>query len=241
MRILHSSGSFTLGLFICIGLLGASLLAGQALRNFKAADRSVTVKGLAEREVAADLVIWPVSFTETGNDLSALYLAINNKQETILRFLTDNRISTKEISTNPPDLTDFHAQKYSNNQQKREFRYLARATLTVRSEDVDQVRQLMAKSAELIKQDIVLSGEEYQTRPEYLFTSLNVIKPEMIQEATEDARRAAEQFARDSGSEVGSIKNARQGFFAVRDRDRNTPYRKVIRVVTTVDYFLKDS
>ncbi len=240
MRQSSTAGSFILGLLLCIGLLGASLIAGKALLNFKAADRYVTVKGLAEREIDADLVIWPVSFAETGNDLQNLYHQIHGKQDTVIRFLVDNGIKTTAISTNPPDITDFQARKYNNNNDKRPFRYLARATLTVRSNDVDLVRSLMGKSTELIKQGIVLSGDDYQIRPEYLYTALNTIKPDMIREATEDARRAAEQFARDSGSRVGAIKNARQGFFSVRDRDRNTSYRKVIRVVTSVDYFLKD-
>jgi hypothetical protein len=98
----------------------------------------------------------------------------------------------------------------------------------------------MGRAAELVRQGIVLASDDYENRPEYLFTGLNSIKPAMIEEATKNARLAAEKFARDSGSRVGSIRNARQGLFTITDRDRNTPYRKIVRVVTTIDYFLLD-
>jgi hypothetical protein len=235
-----SGGLFFLGFFLCLGIILASWLVSRAVYSIKAADRYVTVKGLAEREVDADLVIWPVSFTETGNDLLALYQDINGKQQEIMAFLEENGISREQISVNPPEVNDFEAQKYDRGGARRENRYLAQSVLTVRSSDLARIRAVMARSADLVRKGIVLTGDEYQNRPEYLFTGLNDIKPAMIEQATRNARLAAEQFARDSGSSVGTIRTARQGLFTVADRDRNTPYRKVVRVVTTVDYFLLD-
>lgn len=233
-----SGGLFFLGLFLCLGLIVSGWLLSRAVYSIKAADRYVTVKGLAEREVDADLIIWPVSFTETGNDLSELYERINSKQQAIQSFLTESGITQGEISTNPPVVTDFEARKFDSGNRKREYRYLAQTTLTVRSTDLALVRSIMGRSSELVKQGIVLASDDYQNQPEYLYVGLNSIKPAMIEKATKNARLAAEQFARDSESSVGSIRNARQGLFTITDRDRNTPYRKIVRVVTTVDYFL---
>lgn len=235
------TSSLILGICIAIGLIGAAFLGGQSLLAFKAAERSVTVKGLAEREVAANLVIWPLSFAEAGDALPALYQAIQEKQTAVTTFLTTNGIAHEAITTNPPDITDVQARKFSPAQQQQRYRYLAQATLTVRSEDVDLIRELMAKSSELIRQGVPITGDGYQSRPEFLFTALNTIKPDMIREATKNARQAAEQFARDSGSRVGKIISARQGIFTIVDRDRNTPYRKIVRVVTTMHYQLTDS
>lgn len=235
-----AGGLFFLGFFLCLGLITSSWLLSKAVYSIKAADRYVTVKGLAEREVDSDLVIWPVSFIETGNDLAVLHEQINRKQQAVEQFLTKSGITPAEISTNPPVVTDLEARKYDTGNRKREFRYLAQATLTVRSTDLPLVRSIMERSTDLVKQGIVLASDDYQNRPDYLFTGLNSIKPAMIEQATKNARLAAEQFARDSGSRVGSIRKARQGLFTITDRDRNTPYRKIIRVVTTVDYFLQD-
>lgn len=241
MQEKKTSGSLLfLGLFLCLGLVLSSWLLSKAVYSIKAADCYVTVKGLAEKEVDADLVIWPVSFTEAGNDLAVLYERINSKQQAIQLFLTESGVTPDEISTNPPVVTDFEARKFDTGNRKREYRYLVQATLTVRSTDLALVRSIMGRSSELVKQGIVLASDDYQNRPEYLFTGLNSIKPAMIEKATKNARLAAEQFARDSGSRVGSIRNARQGLFTITDRDRNTPYRKIVRVVTTVDYFLLD-
>jgi hypothetical protein len=233
-----SGGLFILGLFLCLGLIISGWLLSRAVYSIKAADRYVTVKGLAEREVDADLVIWPVSFTETGNDLAELHERINSKQQAIQLFLTESGITQGEISTNPPVVTDFEARKFDSGNRKREYRYLTQTTLTVRSTDLALVRSIMGRSSELVKQGVVLASDDYQNQPEYLYIGLNSIKPAMIEKATKNARLAAEQFARDSESRVGSIRNARQGLFTITDRDRNTPYRKIVRVVTTVDYFL---
>ena len=165
---------------------------------------------------------------------------VNTKLQAVKFFLTESGIKQEELSFNPPVVTDFEARKFDSGTGKREYRYLAQTTLTVRSTDLALVRSIMGRSTELVKQGIVLASDDYQYQPEYLFTGLNMIKPAMIEQATKNARLAAEQFARDSGSRVGSIRNASQGLFSINDRDRNTPYRKIVRVVTTVDYFLLD-
>ena len=205
-----SGGLFFLGFFLCLGIIVSGWLLSKAVYTLKAADRYVTVKGLAEREVDADLVIWPVSFTETGNDLAVLYETISGKQKAVQEFLTGNGIGNEEISVNPPVVTDFKARMYDSGNEKREYRYLSQATLTVRTTDVAKARSIMGRSDELVKQGIVLSSDDYQNQPEYLYTGLNSIKPAMIEEATKNARAVAEKFAADSNSALGKIRSARQ-------------------------------
>ncbi len=98
----------------------------------------------------------------------------------------------------------------------------------------------MEKSAELVGKGIVIAAQNWDTPTEFLFTSLNQIKPDMIDTATKNAREAAEKFAQDSDSRVGKIRRASQGYFSISERDRNSPDKRVVRVVTTVDYFLVD-
>jgi hypothetical protein len=135
---------------------------------------------------------------------------------------------------------DFHAHKYSYGKEKRPLRYRVEATILVRTGNVPLIKKLMEKSTELINEGIVIIQADYQRSTEFLFTGLNAIKPAMIEEATKNARQAAEKFAKDSGSTVGKIRNARQGLFTITNRDKNSPDRKKVRVVTTVEYFLVD-
>ena len=123
--------------------------------------------------------------------------------------------------------------------QGRIERYVARSTVTVRTSRIDAVRSAMERTGQLVKQGVALI-RDYESTTEYLYTSLDEIKPEMIQQATRDARRAAQQFAEDSGSRVGGIRNAQQGYFSITDRDAFSPQFKKVRVVTTVQYFLED-
>ena len=117
---------------------------------------------------------------------------------------------------------------------------MASQAVTVYSERVEDVREVMRNAGELGKKGVIISGGDYSLRTEYLFTRLNEIKPEMIEAATKEARKVAEKFAEDSNSELGKIKTASQGLFSISDRDRNNPHIKNVRVVSTIEYYLSD-
>jgi hypothetical protein len=228
-----------LGLFIFLGLTSLGYMLGNSAIKFKEYERTVTVKGLSEREIGADIVIWPIQFTATGNNLEELYEAINGNTIKISEFLAGKGVAKKEISFTTPSITDKSAQQYGN-QARAEFRYTAMQTVTVYSHDIDSVRKVMGELSELGKQGIVFTGGNYQSQTEYLFTRLNEIKPEMIEEATRKAREVAEKFAVDSKSTLGKIRKATQGQFSINARDKNNPHIKKVRVVSTVEYYLSD-
>lgn len=234
-----NAAAFILGLFIFIGLSALGYLLGTAAIESKQYERSVTVKGLSEREYNAGIVIWPIQFTVTGNDLETLYNAIEQNTSKIKLFLVSNGVNSQEVTSGYPAITDKSAQQYGNN-TKAEFRYTALQTVTVYSENIEAVRTVMSKLSGLGKQGIVFTGGNYQSQIEYTFTRLNEIKPQMIEEATRKAREVAEKFASDSQSKLGKIKRASQGQFSIIDRDKNNPHIKKVRVVTTVEYYLSD-
>jgi uncharacterized protein len=231
--------SSILGLCIGIGVAIAGISMGNALYNSRIGDRSVSVRGLAEREVDADLVIWPLVFKEAGNDLAQLQRTVDTKREVIARFLESAGFKRSEISYSATMINDTQAELYGNPQSQARFRYVAQATVTLLSGDVAAVKKTIEQSGQLVAQGIALTGN-WESRPQYSFTGLNEIKPEMIEAATKSAREAAEKFATDSGSKVGKIKSASQGLFEITDRDMNSPDRKRVRVVTRVDYYLVD-
>ncbi|MCH5328039.1 MAG: SIMPL domain-containing protein [Coprobacter sp.] len=223
---------------IAVGLYLSGWALGHAIIEVKNRDRVVSVKGLAEREMPADMVIWPLTYKEIGDDLVSIYTTVNRKNETIISFLKKNGITDSEITVSAPQIIDMEAERYSSSRSP--YRYNVTSVVTVTSGQVDKVRELMYEQTDLLKQGIAISVGEYQYRPQFMFTRLNDIKPEMIEEATKNARNAADKFAEDSDSRLGKIKKAYQGQFSIDDRDANTPYIKKIRIVTTVDYYLKD-
>jgi hypothetical protein len=228
-----------LGVFILLGLSSLGYLLGNAAIKFKEYERTVTVKGLAEREYPADIVIWPVQFTEANNDLGGLYNSIESSTNKIKTFLEKQGIQPSEISLSSPAITDKSAQQYGNS-APAEFRYTAVQTVTVYSKNIEAVRSVMSSLAQLGKQGIAFTGGNYQSKTEYIFTRLNDIKPEMIEEATTKAREVALKFSEDSRSKLGKIKRASQGQFSINARDKNNPHIKRIRVVSTVEYYLSD-
>ena len=233
------AGASVLGLFLFLGLAALGYLLGAAAIEFKEYERTVTVKGLSEREYQADIVIWPLQFTAASNDLGEMYRSIDDSTRRIRAFLEQAGIGSDEITVSSPAITDKSAQQYGN-QGRAEFRYTATQTVTVYSSDIGLVRQVMQRVSDLGKQGIVFTGGNYQAQTEYLFMRLNEIKPEMIEEATRKAREVAEKFAADSKSALGKIKAASQGQFTISDRDKNNPHIKKIRVVSTVAYYLSD-
>lgn len=216
-------------------LMGAFIFAG--INRFASRDRVVSVRGLAEREVKADHVIWPIVYKTTGDDLQAIYAHINAADKQIADYLKRNGVKAEEISVGAPQIVDLQAERYGGNNGPRD-RYNVTCVTTVSSAQVDLVRDLIPRMGELLKEGIAISAGDYEYRVQYEFTSLNKIKPQMIEEATRNAREAAQKFAKDSESELGKIKSATQGLFSIDNRDQYTPHIKRVRVVTSVDYFL---
>jgi uncharacterized protein len=228
------------GIAIGLGICVAGLSMSHALFEARASARSVSVKGLAEREVGADLVVWPLTFEVTGNDLNDLQTQVEAKRQTIREYLRAAGFEEAEISQSAPRIRDTQSEMQYGQGTPPKYRYVAQATLTLRTNKVSVVTAAIEKAGDLIGKGIVLVGENYGRTTEFLFTGLNDIKPAMIEEATKNARKAAEQFAKDSGSKVGKIRSASQGLFTITDRDTNSPDRKNVRVVTTVEYYLSD-
>lgn len=222
------------GLGCCL-VVGA-LLLGNAIRASRADDRVVSVKGLCEREVKADKVICPFAYKEGGDNLQQLYRTIEDKNGVIIEFLKDAGISEEEITIAAPKVVDTRTE-WSGSQNR--YAYIVTSVVTVCTDKVDEIIALQSRQGELLQRGIATAASwEYQTV--YSFTKLNEIKPAMIETATKNARETAEKFAADSDSKLGKIKRATQGQFSITDRDSNTPYMKNVRVVTSVDYYLKD-
>ena len=219
---LVAAGIFFLGVFIKSGI-----------DNMAFRDRQVTVKGLAEREVEANRVTWPIQFSVAGNDLLSLYDQVTRYNEKIVTFLTTNGIDKNEISINPPDTYNATTNQYSSGNFK--YNYSLTCNVTVTTSKVAKVRELLDRQAELLKEGIPYSNSYIN----YEYTALNDIKPTMIAEATKNARHAAARFAEDSGSKVGKMKTASQGQFSIEDQSA-TPFLKKVRVVTTIVYYLED-
>lgn len=230
-----------LGLLLAVGLI-AGLVGGgryivQAAEIWQQSGRSVTVRGLAERQVPADLALWPLNYTVEANSLSDLQERLERDRQRVADFLTAAGFDATHISVTAPRVTDQHQHVYGD--RRPDHRYRAEATVLLRTADVAGVREAVPRVSELVRAGVLLSPT-YEYRTEFLFTGLEDIKPEMIADATADARRAAQQFAEDSGSRVGAIVRATQGYFSIEDLDSYTPEIKRVRVVTTIDYALQD-
>ena len=236
-----SGKSVAAAAILAAGIVIAGWLLYRGVVHFKDSDRVVSVKGLSEKEVKADRVIWPLVYKLAGNDVASLYNTIENNNSKIVSFLVSNGIAEDEITVSPTEVVDMDAERYVS--QGVKYRFNVTSVLTVSTDKVDLVVDLMSRQGDLLRQGIAVgSGDDYRYRTQFLYTSqsLNEIKPVMIEEATRNARIAAEKFARDSESRLGKIKRANQGQFSISDRDANTPYIKTVRVVTSVDYLLKD-
>lgn len=224
-------------LLIAVGIAVSGLCIKSGMESFAAKERVVSVRGLAEREVKANKVTWPIQFKVVGDELNAVYNSIQKNNAAIIDFLKQNGVKDDEISVNAPDLTDMEAERYVNNIR---YRYNVSQVIVVVSNDVDKISNLIMRQTELLKQGVAIAASDYQYKVSYEFTELNSIKPEMIAEATKAARIAGEQFAKDSDSELGKIKKATQGQFSIENRDENTPYIKKVRVVSYVEFFIED-
>lgn len=225
--LLIAAGIFFLGLFIKAGF-----------DNFSYRDRVVTVRGLAEKEVTANKVTWPVVYKEVGNDLQQIYNRITENNKVVMNFLTSNGIQADEILVQAPTIVDLQAERYGSND--RPYRYNVTSVIVVTSSNIDKVNELIKRQTDLLKDGVAVVSGDYQYNTIYEYTNLNEIKPAMIAEATEAAREAADKFAADSHSRLGKIKTASQGQFSIEDRDPYTPYLKKVRVVSTIVFYLED-
>lgn len=219
---------------IAAGLSLSGYFVKSGIDNFSNRDREVTVRGLAERIVEADFVTWPINYSIAGNELPDLYNRMQANNIIIVKFLKDNGITEDEISVNPPSMYDAVSNRYYGD--RAQYKYTLSNSITVSTTQVEKVRELLSRQSELFKQGVAVDNGYVR----YQFTGLNDIKPEMIAEATRNARVAADQFANDSQSRVGKIKTASQGTFSISDSDDTTPQRKLVRVVSTIVYALED-
>ena len=231
-------GKFYSGLCIMAGLVILGIMIPTAVVKYRSFDRIVNVKGLCEKEVKADKVIWPIVYKVMSNDIQSIYAQTDASNAVIVDFLMAGGVSKDEIAVSVPEISDKLANEYGDN--NRAFRYIAKNVVTVCTSDVDKVLALMASQADLLKKDVVAAGNDWENPVEFKYEGLNGIKPQMIEEATQNARETADKFAKDSDSSLGKIKTANQGTFTIEDRDSNTPYIKRVRVVTSVTYYLNN-
>ena len=225
-------------LILALGIIVLGDSVNSGLKSLAGKDRKVVVKGLAEKEVEADKVTWPIVSKEIGNDLPELYQTINNTTGTIRKFLLQNGLKADEISVNAPVVIDLNAERYGEN--RNPYRYNITSIISVTSSNVKLVRSIIARQGELLKKGVAIVDGGYENPVKYEFVAFRQMKPKMMQEAIENAEQTATQFAENSKSQIDKIMNADQGQFSIEDRDSNTPYIKKVRVVTTVTYSLKD-
>jgi hypothetical protein len=226
-----------LGISLVIGLTIFGAEMNRAVKTGREFDRYLTVKGLSERDAKADLAIWPIRFSVAAEELVALKSAMESNRSLVLTFLKESGITSNEITQGLPEITDREDERIQLNRPAL-ARYRAVVTLVVRSSNVDVIKKAIQGVDSLLQKGVTLGGNDAGGQPQFIFNSLNGVKPDMIREATANARAAAEKFAQDSHSEVGRIRKAAQGVVEIEDRDAASPEWKVLRVVTTVDFFL---
>ena len=230
MTLMIATAFIVMGNFIKDGLI-----------QIKSADRFVTVKGLSERDVKADLALWPIQFKVADDDLSKAQAELTLETNLITSFLITHGIKESEVTISQVVINDAHAQQYRQNNVGT--RFTIDKTILVRTNDVDAVEKASQAVGDLIAKGVLIG---YNALPQYSYTKLNDVKPEMIAAATQNARHAAQQFANDSGATVGAIRSATQGYFSINARDvvsgvpSTAALYKKVRVVSTVEYYLND-
>jgi hypothetical protein len=231
-------------IILAIGIAIAGLLIGGGFAKSRE-DRYVTVKGISERDVSADLAIWPLRIVAADNDLARANATVQKSLTTIRDFLASNQVDISQLQLQDFSVTDAQTNQFSGNNTAG-ARFVIKQTVVVRSTRPDLIRAASQKVSDLVSNGVVLSsgGEYGNGGPTFVFTGLNKLKPQMIGEATARARESAEQFARDSHSSIGGIRRASQGVFEILPRDQAegiteaSQIMKTVRVVTTIDYAL---
>ncbi len=233
---MKNSASLIIAIGIFLGLTSLGCYIQESILGVNAAQRSVVVKGLAEKKVLADSVVWPIVFRTNASTLDELDASIASSHATILEFLAKNGISTDEISVLAPVIEDKNL--YSSESNKPIYNFSALSTISINSNKVALIADLSQSIASLVKTGLALDSQ--YARVVYSFTQLNDIKPQMIEDATKNARDVAEKFAKDSKSDLGKIKKANQGLFSVTTPNSYQPEMMLVRVVSTVEYYLID-
>ena len=231
-------GKFFCGLSVMVGLIVIGIMIPVAVNEYRSFDRTVNVKGLCEKEVEADKVIWPITYKVMSNDVQSVYDMTDKNNALVLEFLKSGGLSDEEITVSVPAISDKLANEYGDN--NRAFRYIATNVVTVCTDKVDAVLSLLSRQSELLRKGVVISGNSWENPLEFKYEALNALKPSMVEEAARNAREVAQKCASDSGSRLGKIKTASQGVFSIENRDSNTPNIKKVRVVTSVTYYLKN-
>ena len=234
---MNNSRPWVLGLCFIVGMTIFAVVTGHTIRSVKRMEEFVTVKGLSEREVSADLAIWQVSFSVSATSLPELQKLMLEGRTSVIQFLKEGGFEQSEISNTPPQI-NITQPTGDQDAEKHPTRYQAEITVLLRSNKIAAVKGAMETSDKLVQQGVALTGN-YENKAQFLFTGLNQIKPDMIQEANRNARKAAERFAADADSPVGAVRHAVQGPFEVNDVNSSSPDRKLVRVVTTVDFYLQ--
>ena len=201
--------------------------------GMSAKDRAVLVKGLSTRDVQADFVVWPLDFCVRGNDISALYDDMARIEKTAKAFFLDKGFKESELSRGNISIDDNWSSYYGT---RPEFHYTLRTSLIISTSDIERVIANQGCQSELLRKGFILQSYDWNT--DFQYNGLSELKPEMIEEATKNARLVAQKFAEDAQCRLGSIKQANQGQFSI-ESDSNQPWIKHIRVVTTVSYYLK--
>lgn len=234
-------GALLLGTGIAVG----GYLAGAGVVRARTSDRTVSVRGVSEREAKADLAIWPLRLVVTDEDLARANTSLERNVQQTRAFLAAQGLTGAGTDVTLQEFSVQDNRTVGNYQAGS--RYVIRQTLVVRSAGIDLVQAASQRVPELVKNGVVLSsGQEYGGGgPTFVFTGLNALKPPMIAEATARAREGAEQFARDSKSALSGIRHASQGVFEILPRDQaagiseESQVTKRVRVVTTVVYGLR--
>lgn len=253
LQRLDRGGAALLGALLAMGLVLGGWALGAEIKAARLGDRYVSVRGLAERTVKSDLAIWNLDYKETGDELPLLYAKSESDRKAVLEFLNQQGIQHSEIEMGVVQVVDNQAKEYGAN-NNAPHRYIVEQQITVQTSRVDQVAAAAQKTINLLQQGVVLNTSSNQGLA-YRFNGLNSIKPDMITEATRNARAAADRFAVDAGSSVGTIRSATQGVFSISsansgsatgEADGSGGYgiddsriMKTVRVVTSVEYYLE--
>ncbi|MBO4361532.1 MAG: SIMPL domain-containing protein [Paludibacteraceae bacterium] len=220
-------------IILAIGLALAGLFVYCGIHQIASKDRVVSVKGLSTRDVQADFVVWPLDFCVRGNDISALYDDMARIEKTAKAFFLEKGFKESELARGNISIDDNWSSYYG---ARPEFHYTLRTSFIISTPDIDRVKANLGCQSELLKKGVILQSYEWNT--DFQYNGLPDLKPEMVQEATQNARQVAQKFAEDAQCRLGSIQHANQGQFSI-ESDNYQPWIKHVRVVTTVSYYLK--
>lgn len=240
----NNKNNYFFALLVSSGIALGGWFIGDGFVKARTGDRFVTVKGISERDVMADMALWPIRFIAAANNLEVVQSKIQQDRNRIQLFLENHGITAEAVEIQSIEVTDRTAETYQSGPY--ENRFVMTQTLMIRSDKVETINKASQDIGTLIEAGVILNSQYFGGGPTYLFNRLTELKPEMIAEATQNARSSAEQFAHDSGSELTGIRRANQGVFVILARDKapmlqeEKQIHKTVRVVSTIDYYLAD-